>query len=98
MFDERRGRLLRATAALLVADGLRCTVTSDAVFSSDDQRVLKDKAGAGMWPFFVPSGDGVTCKAYFDGQGRLTVETSTPHGRPLVIGANVLDIARYLGQ
>ncbi|MFJ1705520.1 hypothetical protein [Kitasatospora sp. NPDC088346] len=98
MFAAGSGRLLRAVASLLVADNVTCNVTSDAVFSADDQQALKAKAAAGVWPFFVPTGDGVTNNVGFDGQGKLTLETNTPKGRPLVIGATVLDIARYLGQ
>ncbi|UQI45840.1 hypothetical protein M1P56_16480 [Streptomyces sp. HU2014] len=95
-FGERSGRLQRAIASLLIVERLTSVVTSDAVFPSDDQRVIKDKAAAGLWPFYVPTGDGATNKADFD-KGRPRLETTAPAGRPLVIGAHVLPIARYLG-
>ncbi|MFI6449823.1 hypothetical protein [Kitasatospora sp. NPDC050543] len=98
MFAEGSGRLLRAVASLLVADNVSCKVTSDAAFSDNDQQALKAKAAAGVWPFFVATGDGVTNDVSFDGQGKLSLEINTPKGRPLVVGATVLDIARYLGQ
>ncbi|MEU3352828.1 hypothetical protein [Streptomyces sp. NPDC037389] len=95
-FGEKSGKLQRAIASLIMVERLTSVVTSDAAFSPEDQQVIKAKAAAGLWPFFVPTGDGVTNKADFDG-GRLRIETTTPTGRPLVIGAHVLPIARYLG-
>ncbi|WP_228773436.1 hypothetical protein [Streptomyces eurocidicus] len=95
-FGEKSGRLRRAIASLLVVAGLTSVVTSDAVFPSDDQQAIRVKAAAGLWPFFVPTGGGVTSNASFD-NGRLRIETATPADKPLVIGAHVLPIARYLG-
>ncbi|MEU1671103.1 hypothetical protein ABZ752_03595 [Streptomyces roseifaciens] len=95
-FGEKSGRLQRAIASLLIVEGLTSVVTSDAAFTSGDQQVIKAEAAAGLWPFFVPTGDGVTNKADFD-KGRTRLETTTPAGKPLVIGAHVLPIARYLG-
>ncbi|MFC4512462.1 hypothetical protein [Streptomyces ehimensis] len=96
-FGEKSGRLQRAIASLIVVERLRSVVTSDAVFSPEDQQVVKAKAAAGLWPFFVPAGDGVTNNADFEG-GKLRLETTTSTDRPLVIGAHVLPIARYLGD
>ncbi|MEU1825897.1 hypothetical protein ABZ502_26110 [Streptomyces abikoensis] len=95
-FGEKSGRLQRAIASLIVVERLRSVVTSDAVFSPEDQQVVKAKAAAGLWPFFVPAGEGVTNTADFEG-GKLRLETTTSTDRPLVIGAHVLPIARYLG-
>ncbi|MCC3773287.1 hypothetical protein [Streptomyces sp. UNOB3_S3] len=95
-FGEKSGRLQRAIASLLVVERLTSVVTSDAAFPPEDQQVIKAKAAAGLWPFFVPTGDGVTNKADFDG-GKLRLTTTAPAGKPLVIGAHVLPTARYLG-
>ncbi|MFE0045207.1 hypothetical protein [Streptomyces albireticuli] len=96
-FGEKSGRLQRAIASLITVERVTSVVTSDAVFSPEDQQAIKAKAAAGLWPFFVPTGDGVTNKADFDG-GKLRLETITSTERPLVIGAHVLPIARYLGS
>ncbi|WP_116209468.1 hypothetical protein [Streptomyces olivoreticuli] len=95
-FGEKSGRLQRAIGSLLIVERLSSVVTSDAAFPSDDQQVIKANAAAGLWPFFVPTGDGVTNKADFD-NGKPRLETTASGGKPLVIGAHVLPIARYLG-
>ncbi|MDT0448573.1 hypothetical protein [Streptomyces hesseae] len=95
-FGETSGKLQRAIASLMVVERLTTVVTSDAAFTPDDQQAIKAKAAAGLWPFFVPTGDGVTNKADFD-SGKLRLATTAQAGKPLVIGAHVLPIARYLG-
>lgn len=94
-----QGSMPRLIGSLLVADELNVVVKSDAIYSGFDQRIVVENALNGLWPFFVPDNDRLTHNAVtFDNAGTMRVETSTAPGMPVVIGANVLDIARYLGR
>ncbi len=91
------GALRRAVANLTIVDAMDCVVECDARFNWQDQLRIVLNAGRGTWPFFQPAGDAVSNTATFDSHGRLTLETHAQAGNPLVIAANVLDIAAFLG-
>jgi hypothetical protein len=94
-----QGSMQRLIGWLLVADGLDVTVESDAIYSDRDQRVITSNALNGLWPFFVPSSGGfATNSVTFDETGAMRIEFFTEPQNPIVIGANVLGIARYLGH
>jgi hypothetical protein len=93
------GSLARVIASLLLMDGLYVHVTSDAAYAALDQQTLLSEAAHGFWPFFIPDQNGrASTTVTFDRAARLSIDTITRPGNPVVIGANVLDIARYLGQ
>jgi hypothetical protein len=92
------GGMPRLVAALVVMDGISVVVTSDAAYSSSDQEAIASNAGSGMWPFFISDGPAVTNSANFDNSGAMRIETITQANHPIVVGANVLDIGRYLGH
>lgn len=98
LFDQD-GSMRRFSAALFVADGINAIVTSDASYSVTDQHVVEQNAANGAWPFYMPSnGSAVTNVVTFDQANRLKIETVTRPGKPIIFGANVLDVARYLGH
>lgn len=93
------GSLANLIASLLLLDGLQIQVTSDAPYATLDQHLLRQKAASGLWPFFIPDQAGVASTTVtFDRSARMCTDTITRPGHPLVIGANVLSIARYLGR
>jgi hypothetical protein len=93
------GSMVRALASIVVVDGTNITITSDAVFSATDQQVILDCAPLGFWPFYVPTlGGSVSNLVSFGSSGGMEIEIVTQPGNPLVIGANVLGIAQFLGH
>ena len=92
------GSMLRFVASLAMVDGSNITVTSDAIFGATDQRTILNYAALGVWPFYVPTGSAVSNAVTFANTGGMEIEIVTQPGNPLVIGANVLAVARYLGH
>jgi len=93
------GSMLRALASIVVMDGSNTTITSDAVFGTADQQTILDGAPLGFWPFYAPTlGGAVSNSVSFAGTGGVEIEIVTQPGNPLVIGANVLGIAQFLGH
>lgn len=93
------GSMSHMIASLLLMDGLHIQTTSDAAYAAIDQRTLRSNTARGLWPFFIPDKTGIASNTVtFDPSGRMSIDTVTRPGNPLVIGANVLSIARYLGQ
>jgi hypothetical protein len=92
------GSMLRFVASLAVVDGSNITVTSDAIFTATDQQTILDYAPLGVWPFYAPTIASVTNAVTFTSTGGMEIEIVTQPGNPLVIGANVLGVARYLGH
>lgn len=93
------GSMQQLIASLVVVDGMNITVTSDVTYSNIDQQTIRIKTSAGLWPFFIPSSHGtVTNSVSFESTSGMQIDTTTQPGNPIVIGANVLGIARYLGH
>lgn len=93
------GSMCQLIASLLVMDGMHITVTSDATYTGFDQQTILSNASSGLWPFFIlNSGNMVTNTITFGSTSGMQIETVTQPGTPVAIGANVLDIARYLGH
>jgi len=84
-------------ASLAVVDGVDATITSGAAFNAADQQAIRARAPLGLWPFYAPSGGAVANEVSFDASGRMTARTTIRRGSPVVLGANVLGISRYLG-
>jgi hypothetical protein len=93
------GSMRQLIASLLVMDGMHITITSDATYEEFDQQTILSNASSGLWPFFIlNSGSMVTNTITFGSTSGMQVETMVQPGTPIAIGANVLDIARYLGH
>lgn len=92
------GRLRLAVGSLLVVDGITVVVSADAAFDAAARQEITAKAAAGLWPCYLPDGAHVANAISFDANGTTRIETTSMPGAPLVLGANVLDIGRYLGH
>jgi hypothetical protein len=93
------GRMLRFIASLVVVDSVSSTVASDAIYEKSDQQTILSNAPKGLWPFYTPTKSGdVTNEVTFDRASGMKIETVTQSGNLLVLGANVLGIAQYLGH
>ena len=93
------GSMLRFIASLVVVDGVSSTVTSDAIYNELDQQTIRNNASRGLWPFYTPTkSDTVTNAVTFDDASGMKIKTITQPGNPLVIGANVIGVAQYLGH
>lgn len=92
------GFFRRAFGALLVVNGMKVSVTSDAILGEKDRDLVANQAEHGLWPFFVADACRVAENTvdFTDSGLRLTCEVV--RGNPVIIGANVLDINRYVGQ
>lgn len=94
------GSMLRLSPALLVIDELEATVTSDATYSSIEQDIITSYTKNGLWPFYTPSSTSITNAVTFDcldDFSGMTITTIAQAKNPLVLGANVLSVGRYLG-
>jgi hypothetical protein len=93
-----QGNMLRFLTSLIVADGIDLTVTSQAVYNSDQQTTIKNETGIAIWPFFFAEGSTtITTDVSFSSEGYMTVHISSPAGNPVVIGANVTPVSAFLG-
>jgi hypothetical protein len=93
------GSMSHLIASLFLLDGLHMSTTSDAAYAASDQQMILHNAAHGFWPFFIPNKAGVANNTVtFDQSCRMSIDTVTCSGNPLIIGANVLSIARYLGR
>lgn len=92
------GSLRRAPASLIVIDGIDITVTSDAEFMPDEQKLIHEHAQEGLWPLYAPATGAVDTAVRFGVANNLSMRISTRRDHPIILGANVLGIARYLGR
>ncbi len=93
------GNMQRFASTLVVASGMKVMVTSNAVFSSEDQTAIHNNSGAGMWPFYsTHSSSGSNTDVQFDKQGNMTVSFSSQAGVPIVIGVMVEPVAQFVGE
>lgn len=93
------GSIQHLIASLVVVDGMKATITSDVSYSKTDQQTIHRNASKGLWPFYAPTNNGsVTNMITFDNIKGMKIETVTQPGNPIVIGNNILGVARYLGN
>ena len=92
------GSMQYLLASLVVVDGLQASLTSLAVYDEAEQAAVRRAAPEGLWPFYVPRSAAATSSVGFDDSAHLRIETRTQPGAPLVLGANVLSVDRYLGH
>lgn len=91
------GNMQRLATELVVADGIDVTVTSDAVYSSDEQAAMQSNGGFGCWPFYSSnSSSGSSSQVTFSSSGQMSVRASLPLGNPFILGVNVTPIGRSL--
>ncbi len=96
-FDPATGNLARFLVNLVVVDTMNVKVTSQAIFSQNDQTVIHTNSGGGLWPFYTSnSGSGAATTFSFDSQGHMTVQITSLPGVPIVLGANVLPVNQYI--
>lgn len=92
------GNLLRLASSLIVVDGIKATITTEASFSSSEQQEITSSASIRFWPFFSAGGTGGQyTKATFDDKGKMTVHIDMPAGNPSILGVNQIPIGEALG-
>jgi len=95
-FNPATGNLARFLINLVVVDTMNVTVQSQSIFSHDDQVVISNNSGGGLWPFYTSNGgNGASTSFSFDNQGRMTVRITSLPGVPIVLGANVLPVDQF---
>jgi len=93
-----KGNMQRVCSALIVVDGVEVTVTSDAIFSPEEQVEVKSRATAGFFPFFNENEPGSLLNTVsFDATGKGTMSSRSPLGNPTIIGVMVYPITSRLG-
>ncbi len=98
-FDARNGNLTRFMTNLVVVDTMSITVKSLAKYTHDDQVVIQNNSGGGLWPFYVGgSSAGASTFTSFEDDGTMTIEIKSQPGVPIVIGGSVLPIEQYVGH
>ncbi len=91
------GLLPRLFGSLIAADGLKVELVSAATFELDEQEAILEQARFGLWPWYAPDRPGTVNQVSFDPMGGMKILTTIDPGQALILGANVFDIARYLG-
>ncbi len=92
------GSLRRAPASLVVIDAVEIMVTSDANFEPAEQRLIREHAPAGLWPLYAPAAGAVDITVRFGPSGGMSIRMTIRGDHPIILGANVFGIARYLGR
>ena len=90
--------MTRIIGSLVVVDGINATIRSSAGYKEDDQSAVLQNAASGLWPFYIPDAAVARNDVRFDARGGMVIRTVTEPGKPLMLGANVLGIGRYLGR
>ena len=92
-FFSDTGSLQYLVTSLIVVDGISQVVTSDAVYTDDDQSYAhsEESEGYGCWPYYVSNSSSSTTQTHhhFDDEGHLKVTTTSPVGSPVIIGVLV---------
>lgn len=93
------GNMQRFTTSVVVVDGISITMTSDAAYSSSDQKQIQAQAKTGFWPFFsIEASGGYSSSVSFNSSGQMSSTITSPAGNPAVFGVNVTPVAAYLGS
>jgi hypothetical protein len=92
------GNLRWLTTALIVADGIKTTMTSTVSVAKENRQEVEASVKAGYWPFFKAEAEGGwSHKVNFNDDGTFTVTSSSKEGNPTVIGVLVSPIEKILG-
>lgn len=93
------GNMQRFAANMVIASGMKITITSGATYSKTDQDTIKQNSSAGMWPFYSHNSASASDNLVdFNEQGQMTITTSSAKDVPIVLGVNVLPVAEYVGH
>lgn len=93
------GTMQRASAALVVVDGIKISLTTANGISVADQQQLRASFEAGFFPFFGVSGEGGWSNSFsYDDQGRIAVTSTSPTGNPQILGVLVSGIANLIAS
>ncbi|PIA78562.1 hypothetical protein BFR04_03235 [Gaetbulibacter sp. 4G1] len=91
------GNMQRVTNGLVVVDGIDITITSDATYSTEDQRTITAAASGGYWPFFSADASGGNhTKVTFSDSGKMTTRYTNPAGNPQLLGVLVTKTDDYI--
>ena len=98
-FDSPNGNMQRFCANLIIVNKMNVTVTSQAVYSEQDQTTINQNSGGGLWPFYsAGSSSGSSTNLAFDAQGSMVITITSQAGVPVVVGCTVLPVSQYLGH
>ncbi len=93
------GALRRTIIALVLADGITATITSEATFSKEDQHSIQHNAPNGLWPLYLPDNkDVVSNDVTFNEDDSLIIKTVTQSETLVLLGNHVMEISQYLGH
>lgn len=93
-----RGDMQRFTTILLIANQMTLNYSTNATFSSSQQREIDSHKSAGLWPFYHSSSGGYSdTQVDFNTAGNLNVTVTTEKNVPTIIGAVVEPVDMYLG-
>jgi hypothetical protein len=93
------GSLRRVIISIVLADGVKATLSSAASFSEDDRRSIKTNASKGVWPLYIPDYAGsASNEVTFGVSNVMNIETVTQPGTLVVLGNNVMEIGYYLAH
>lgn len=96
-FFGPNGTLLHATRALIVVDGIRMTLTSNASISDSNRQSMQAAFEAGFFPFFGIKGQGGwSSTSTYDDSGRIVVTNTCATGNPQVLGVLAASIENTL--
>jgi hypothetical protein len=98
-FFSPTGSMRRATAALIVVDGIQISVSSNNSIAQASQQQFKTAFEAGFFPFFGVSGSGGwSNSSAYDDQGRIQATSTCATGNPQILGVLVSDIGSLIAS
>lgn len=89
------GNLQRVPSSLVVASGIRLTISGTAQLSTSDQAVIRQNSAAGLWPFFSGPGGAFATTSNFTSSGALTISSVSLPNVPILLGIVVLTDSQY---
>ena len=93
-----KGDMQRFTTILLIANQMTLNYSTNATFSSTQQREIDTHKSAGLWPFYHSSSGGYSdTQVDFNTDGNLNVTVTTEKNVPTIVGAVVEPVDQYLG-
>lgn len=97
-FNPTTGTMRYLLVSLLIVDELNIQIDSDVSYSPAQQQIIRDNASSGLWPFFVPDAERISkTEVEFGVPSAMRINVVTQPGNPLIIGANVQNIATIFG-
>lgn len=93
----QNGTLNYATGSVVAVDGISLSLTADADFTSEEQAVIKAQVAMGYWPIYCQQRSAVVTNEVSFEPGKMTINSHTESGNPVIIGNNVFTINQYLG-